>query len=234
MKMLIFMEFRDSDPPNRGRGLGGGAPHRATPRHFDYLYSIGFASRGCQGSAWILSGAKYPETCRGIRRRRRAMVGHAAPFRGAASDFFNTSRNIWPRRGSKRILGIRGTQIRSSIDSRNDEVWILMPRRGPAAWPAGWRAGARGTLAEGGLANRAKCFARGGGVRGAAAHAPAARCALGAVCSSSFREGAPGASPPASRPGSRSPSRHKNPHLVIPNIYVRSHLEGAEGGERRV
>ena len=123
MKMLIFMEFGDSDPPNRGRGLGGGAPHRATPRHFDYLYSIGFASRGCQGSAWILSGAKYPETCRGIRRRRRAMVGHAAPFRGAASDFFNTSRNIWPRRGSKRILGIRGTQIRSSIDSRNDEVW---------------------------------------------------------------------------------------------------------------
>ncbi len=169
MKMLIFMEFRDSDPPNRGRGLGGGAPHRATPRHFDYLYSIGFASRGCQGSAWILSGAKYPETCRGIRRRRRAMVGHAAPFRGAASDFFNTSRNIWPRRGSKRILGIRGTQIRSSIDSRNDEVWILMPRRGPAAWPAGWRAGARGTLAEGGLANRAKCFARGGGGGGGGA-----------------------------------------------------------------
>ncbi len=73
-----------------------------------------------------------------------------------------------------------------------------------------------------------------GGLRKLRPPARAARCALGAVCSSSFREGAPGASPPASRPGSRSPSRHKNPHLVIPNIYVRSHLEGAEGGERRV
>ena len=107
---------------------GGGAPHRATPRHFDYLYSIGFTSRGCQGSAWIRCGAKYPETCRRNRGLRRAMVGHTATFRFVASIFFNMSRDIWPRRASKRIPGVPGTQIRSSIDSRNDEVWIHMPQ----------------------------------------------------------------------------------------------------------
>ena len=114
------------------RAVGCKRGVRATPRHFDYLYSIGFTSRGCQGSAWILCGDKYPETCRRNRRRRRAMVGHTATFRGVASIFFNTSRDIWPRRASKRTLWIPGTQIRSSIDSRNDEVWIPMPRRGQA------------------------------------------------------------------------------------------------------
>ena len=125
-----FHDFMDSDPRNRGRGR----PPSSTPRHSDYLYSIGFAPRGCQGSARTLFGANYAGTCRRNRRRRRAMVGHTATFRGVASIFFNTSRDIWPRRASKRTLWIPGTQIRSSIDSRNDEVWIPMPRRGPVAF----------------------------------------------------------------------------------------------------